>query len=417
MIKSRQDIQYILEDYYDTCVDFLQSLTFEKNGWDSKKQCMYSEGIVFGKIQEKDKNTIDILCKTVSDDCLKCEIEKYYIKIIKVKNNINSNSDYLQRSNMQRYEVELRELHSLPLEEWINIYCGWMKKYISNDYNFCIETLVYIYYSFKNFYKEMIHPLNDDMSRIEQVYDLDFRKKSQFSKYRLMPINTTRSIIINNPPALYDEIKNKTFFIKNIPSELLITFKSMMKEYYIKDLSVRLFNNYGFDGKIDINIIQESIEFGKKFDLSNLEECSVTKLYGIEDKNCLWVNIDKENITFEEIYDSPYDYNNQFITQVIHLQYKKIDNEYYITHLDHEYIFYLLDEYVERTKNIKQKGTASKRVKSFKIDNSKIPFDYKCRIQKNENSMLSEKREQFLYFILDLYFINKENLLEYFSNL
>lgn len=41
MIKSRQDIQYILEDYYDTCVDFLQSLTFEKNGWDSKKQCMY----------------------------------------------------------------------------------------------------------------------------------------------------------------------------------------------------------------------------------------------------------------------------------------------------------------------------------------------------------------------------------------
>ena len=98
---------------------------------------------------------------------------------------------------------------------------------------------------------------------------------------------------------------------------------------------------------------------------------------------------------------------------MIHLQYKTEDNETYITHLDHEYIFYTIEEYEKRLGEYNQKGTAKRRMKSFKIDQARIPFNYQCKIYKKDNS--GSENELFLYFVLDSYFKHKDLLKEYFQ--
>lgn len=61
-----------------------------------------------------------------------------------------------------------------------------------------------------------------------------------------------------------------------------------------------------------------------------------------------------------------------------------------------------LDEYQERVKNIEQKGNIKKKLKTFKVDNSRILF-----IIDDENILL---------FFLNQYFKSKDLLLEYFQN-
>ena len=101
------------------------------------------------------------------------------------------------------------------------------------------------------------------------------------------------------------------------------------------------------------------------------------------------------------------------VTQMIHMQIEGI----FITHLDHEYIFYDLDEYEKRLTNYRIKGQAQKRIKTFKIDRSRIPLDYSCNILRiNENG-----REKivvpFIYFVLNAYFEHKDLLSEYFQKI
>ena len=62
------------------------------------------------------------------------------------------------------------------------------------------------------------------------------------------------------------------------------------------------------------------------------------------------------------------------MTQAVHLKFFKKKDDFYIEHIDHEIIFYTFDEYDNRLCNIKAKGKVLKRQKTFKIDNSEIPF-------------------------------------------
>ena len=76
----------------------------------------------------------------------------------------------------------------------------------------------------------------------------------------------------------------------------------------------------------------------------------------------------------------------------------------FINHLDHELIVYSLEEYDDKIKDIKGKGSKGK-IKSFKIDESKIPFFYKSN------------KGYFLYQVLDAYFNHKDLLREYFCKI
>ncbi|MBQ3783944.1 MAG: hypothetical protein II838_10965 [Lachnospiraceae bacterium] len=68
-------------------------------------------------------------------------------------------------------------------------------------------------------------------------------------------------------------------------------------------------------------------------------------------------------------------------------------------------------------KDVHQKGTARTRMKSFKIDNARIPFDTKIKIlRKDENGIdCPPMYEQFLCYVLEMYFKHKELLEEYFQ--
>lgn len=92
---------------------------------------------------------------------------------------------------------------------------------------------------------------------------------------------------------------------------------------------------------------------------------------------------------------------------MVHCEYFQEGNNFFISHLDHEYIFYSEEEYREREKNINQK----KRVKTFKIDNSKIPFIFSLK------EGVNEERINILLLILEGYFKKKDLLKEYFQKI
>ena len=190
----------------------------------------------------------------------------------------------------------------------------------------------------------------------------------------------------------------------------------MMSLGIVNNLSVKLLNEPGYEGKITSEILLEHFAFGEPFSLTNLGRVSINQLYSNNYNDCLWVVIDSDSITFEELCEEFDTIEDMIVSQVIHLEYEKLSDIVYITHLDHEYIFYTKLEYEERKKNYKQKGTAQERIKTFKIDNSRIPFDYQCKlfIKDELNNVSTIKEEQFLCYVLDSYFKHKDLLKEYF---
>lgn len=192
-----------------------------------------------------------------------------------------------------------------------------------------------------------------------------------------------------------------------------------MSRGIIGDFAVRLLNEPGYEGKMDSGYLAEALERGKIFDFVDLGSYSISKLYSVKYEDCMWVVIDPSNITFEELCEDFDIYNDMVVTQVIHLQYDFENDAAYITHLDHEYVFYSIDEYNRRLDDVKQKGEAQTRMKSFKIDHAKIPFDSRCEIfRKDErgNDLPSED-EQFLCYVLECYFKHKDLLKEYFQKM
>jgi len=160
--------------------------------------------------------------------------------------------------------------------------------------------------------------------------------------------------------------------------------------------------------------ILEEFEFGTKFSCVIDSLRDVTKLF--DDKqynNQLWIKKGSDELTFEEI-KSDYDGTEDYVcTQMVHLQYKMDENTSYITHIDHEIIFYSYEEYDKRVKDNKMatKGEYKPRKKLFKIDNSKISFTYPCEVINFENK---RRTVPFIYFVLYACFENRELVDEYF---
>lgn len=91
-------------------------------------------------------------------------------------------------------------------------------------------------------------------------------------------------------------------------------------------------------------------------------------------------------------------------------------SESYITHIDHEYIFYSLDEFEKRTMNEHQKGSNQLRLKSFKVDNAHIPFslNYYVTWKDEKGKQLPEVSVPFICYVLNCYFKHTDLLREYF---
>lgn len=417
MINSRNDIIPLLDEYVDTQHEWVcQFWGADVEPWSGKRQAIYTNGVVLGKFREGDMQTMEVIGKGVTDAALYSEIRQYYERKVKTGKELEQ-PDILQKEMLEVEKQQLQDLLNQPIDEWIQNNCTWIKDDVPDVPYSEVKALLYLYYAFYNYDYIQKNRYNSDVSILTTIYEGVFDKQSQFYKYGIVPIDQYRILFPVDPPRIYDSSVDKTFFTKNIPLHLLKKFSEMMSKGIINNLAVRLLNNPGCKGKTDCEYLAEALERGKKFDFVNLGNYSVSKLYSTKYEDCLWIVIDPENITFEELCEDFNDFEGMVVTQVVHLQYKDFKDNVYITHLDHEYIFYTIEEYEKRLWDATQKGTAQRRMKSFKIDNSKIPFDFRCEIfRKDENGNdLPVEREQFLCYVLECYFKHKDLLNEYFQ--
>lgn len=271
------------------------------------------------------------------------------------------------------------------------------------------------YCRFKNKYFNTLNSIKKNRNYLEKYYyerGIDLRKMApQYDKYGLIPIGNTFHLEDDcylmerdDTPRIYDVQQCITIFLLGIDNNLY-RYLLKLKNKYLFEISLKP-NLLNFKrGLYKKNFIRKHFEYGGTFSFQNLHNIEPSKLYN-ENYDTLWITKNNNDITFEEIENdnSIEVYNDFFITQVIHLQYSYSKNTPIITHIDHEYVFYLIEEFENRKKNPLQKGNGKKRIKTFKIDNGAIP-------------MFEENGRNILYDILDIFIKNKDLLEEYFSSI
>lgn len=419
MISSREQISDLIKEYLHTQYEYVaQYWSEDVPEWDGKKQALYSNGVVLGKFREKDKATMNLLKEGVTDSALIMEISSAYKAQIKEKEGV-LNLNIIDRKIIETQKNFLREISvnmsdDLLAQNFSGLLNG-EEQINSTEF----RVLIYLYYVIQNINREREHPCCTDSHCLDELYQNKIHKKSQFGKYGLLPIDDLRELMIIDPPRIYDKSVDQTLFLRNIPKELLQQLSDMKNEGLIGDLALRVSNYEIYSGKVTCQYLCEAVEMGRVFSLSELEKCSVSKLYSEQYDKHLWVIIDSNNITFEETCDDFEVYENFIVTQVVHLEYIVDSNEAYITHLDHEYIFYTEEEYLARCKDAFQKGDGQTRLKSFKVDNARIPFLKRCVVENKDEygNVCLKGEEQFIYYVLDCYFSHKDLLKEYFQKI
>lgn len=227
----------------------------------------------------------------------------------------------------------------------------------------------------------------------------DAVKTSSFEKHGLITLSDDFTIY-NSKEICCLQYKNDPehhYLYLNIGKPVLSEFMNLLELRWIGAIAFKIINIQ----KYVLGL--EEMERGQRFSLNLHQLPNISMLYdGANYDNRLYVKYSERDcsLTFEELDDNFKIVDEYIRTQVIHMQFFKDDEKYYICHLDHEYIYYTPDEYEKRKTDPAQKG---KKIKTFKIDNARIPIAYKT------NGIF------FLYFILDNYLKHKKLLREYFS--
>lgn len=334
---------------------------------------------------------------------------------------LNRNIEENEKTNFWHYAKQrgIKIIHKgaeEPLIKWIADYNYWLaypmcnskEDVLTNPFPERVLSYVYIYLEYSLKKKNNLY--SNEQPDIKELYDKVFNKSSELKKWGLLPVNQVRKLYTNTYPVrIYDSNLNKTLLVQ-ISSPLAKVFKELYEKHYIYNLAIRPKDFPILDGENYVGILQEAVERGSVFFWSLDELPAVTRLYNGEHyEDCLWIKSEGEDITFEELCQDFHEEGEYVVTQMIHLQH----SEKNITHIDHEYIFYNLDEYEERKFNPKIKGEEKKRVKTFKIDHSNIPMDYACKMN-DENK---EIEVPFTFFVLNNFFEHKDLLAEYFKKI
>lgn len=411
----------LFRQYYDTGQQHVQYMLCNKHQdeWDVHRSCLYSNGVVLGKYRENDKLTINVLQSKLPTEDL--------CRVLKI-NNANDlkallrsgKTDCITTEKINLHRKQADELSSLSIEEFINKNHRWLIDECKRKGDIDLEKVIklaYLYFSYALFETNENAPFSKHQDNIKALFESKGIELPSYEKYELVPLDQDRKIILVEPPRIYDKSIDKTLFIQNVPIPLLVQLKKMLDKDMFKQVSYRVKNNKVFDGRYNLGILLEEVEFGKVFSLTDLGVIKLSKLYSNSYEDCLWIKSDSSNITFEELCDDFEEYEGHIVTQVIHIEYSWHKEKAYITHIDHEYIFYTLDEYANRIKDADQKGAASTRIKTFKVDDAMIPLDYSLNVSwKDQNGIqLPSVNILFLHFVLENYFRHSDILREYFG--
>lgn len=378
------------QELFDYCkqleIDYCNAFAYgiDAGQWDGKRQAMYANGPLHGLYKEKSKILSRYLEQEVNKEELLCLLKKYirdsrasFEEDFKREYGlVKKLSDVLEKFRSEE-EIKLKTLNKDNIFEWMADYNALILKDLAYESeNVRLRFLeLYIMYGY---YKKT----NDRMlaqAEIDGVYASILNSDANYTKWKLISIADCRELMALDGPRIYDSSVNKTIFIYTPKSVVTV-----ISELYAKNLigTCSFLGSSIADGKIDQEYLQEAVEFGRVFSLSIGELPPVTKLYSeqlysYEDQ--LWVKCENNDFTFEELLSDQAD-ADAIKTQMIHLKYSENGEGYSISHLDHEYIFYTRDEYENRKLSMKQKGQACKRQKTFKIDDSRIPFAYPCKV-------------------------------------
>jgi hypothetical protein len=417
------DIKLEIESLYKMLWNEEVCINHSRNEMDEASRSRFLHGVIFDKYKECEPLLLEVVSYNFTDtEFVSCILKNVKDKETRLR---KTSTDSLM--DKYKYESCLEEIALLEdgnIMTWINQYfLSWLRYANVQVLEEHVVGFCYVYYGYDNYYNSKNSTYNSDLETLKSIYDEFFNKSSALYTYGLIEIDKTCKLLAIDPPRLYDSKVDKTFYLSNIRKEILELFSSIQHLY--NRLSIRVSNSdlYIFDGEYTEEILQEAAEFGKLFSIEGIGEIPITKLYSDDFNDVLWVRTDKENITFEELCSTENVYEDSIVTQVIHLKYEKSDESVYITHIDHEFVFYSKDDYEKRKTNVNIKGAFYRRLKSFKIDEAKIPLDMPCahkvailKEESNEWDFVDEK-VPFIIFILKSYFNHTDLIDEYFEKL
>lgn len=392
--------------------------------WSTERYCKYNFGPVLGLYLEKDKCLINILNDDFSDEEI-CTLlipikERAFNELLKAGN------DLMTECKRKSYQDELSLLRGGKIEEWMKrffIPCFNIGFFEIDESHF--RGLCYVMYGYENYQHSITSVYCGDTDVLKDLYQGVLDKNSELYTYKLIEVTPACEMLAIDPPRIYDSRINKTLYLSNVSKELLNTFIELGASKLYDKISLRVSNSILniFDGKYEMQTILEAVERGKIFSIQNIGDISVTKLYSANYEDSLWIKSTDSEITFEELCEHESTFNGSTITQVIHLNYLNKGNETFVTHIDHEFVFYSKSNYEKRKVNSDIKGNEYTRLKSFKIDKANIPLTLPIKrnvtMYDEASDAVLHKAETvpFVVYILKSYLKHADLIDEYFAKL
>lgn len=385
-------------------------------------------GLLFHKFETQDNDLFSIVFEQIEQNLNDLQFQEKIISLIKEQHHKKIKA-LEGKYNSIEFKDALMEMQITQLKDYIrdinfNVFIQQtsacfkkivmpmtciqndIKTYENRYLHYSISKILYDDYKL-NFRPEFSEPAESRLLNIYKSNSIDICAiDEQHSKYRLIAINNYVDLITEPAPQIYDKRISTYVLITSVKKTLIEHISNLIQCKSVKKFAVR--PNYNLTGTSSFTsqLLMEEVEIGRVFSLQNLDKFSVSKLYSKCYQEKLWIVIDGENLTFEEIVEDYKIHEDAIVTQVVHLEYylDNADSKYYIKHIDHEYIFYTMEEFIKRQDDHKQKGQAYSRIKTFKIDESKIP-------------LTSSNCQMFVYMVLKSYFSNGELIDEYFSEI
>lgn len=422
---NQNEIDKFYEELFSVYVDWDRASLKNNSHWNTQRYCMYQFGPVIGKYREKDPELLQIIkCDYSVQDVIDAVLPEIDRQIQKYEGqcSINIMDEMMYESYLKQHIILTGDYPIRWLTEYFEANMKGIGLTVDADsiMGFCI-----VYYGYLDYCKRISSIYNPDCNNLKKLYVQHCSKESSLYKYNMIDVVKECELMPIDAPRIYDKRIDKTMFTSNIPKELLLTINTLKDIGVLGNIAVRVSNLKSkiYDGRYDLQTLMEAKEFGRLFSTNNIASVPVTKLYSKEYSDALWVKITETDITFEELCESDVRTDDSIVTQVIHLQYRKENDKIVISHIDHEFVFYDEKDYINRKTNSDIKGTKYTRLKSFKIDNSMIPFDYNIVrkvsiVNSNSNEdVVVEENVPFLIFVLKCYFKHKELIDEYFQNI
>ena len=392
---------------HDHWKSYSRSWLIDDPNWTHQRIINYSYGIILGMYKEKNPTLLSLMKKQYDND----ELHRLLCQAVYRTNATGKKMFSDCGINPESAPIQQYPAKGENLVEWYKGYSPYMIEQLSSEDEDGILSLLYIYYAYEEYRTDRDAELEREQPNIHKVYQDE--TDDDFCNWNLVPvIDECRVLKAYTPARIFDKQKALTLFV-DLPKPFVEVLIKLQECDVIGKLAVRCKDNEIFNGLLTREVLCEDVEQGRIFSMDVVSLPPMIKLYDSKEyQNQLWIKKTDTDLTFEELCEDFTLECNSIVTKMIHITYS--GNA--INRMDYEKIYYTIDEYESRTRQMKIKGTANKRQKYFKINDSCIPFDFPCRVLQVNKTEDNEIQVPFILYVLNCFFSNKELIKEYFEN-